>query len=343
MPRGRRNVSAFQQPARGMPARRCNGGRNHLRRGPPRTRIRGSGSERHRGCCWRVAAPDRHRRSWGSRRRRDRPAPSRRCECRARPGSARRHCRARRYSLRCAAWRSTRRRRPRSPGPAAPPATGRRCGRPGCRSHSAASRPVPPGIYAQSPSAAWSSETPAAPDSRGRSPCRQRRRCHSRGWRAAPRSRARQRSGRMGRNKAASRDWSRNPACPAGPRHPSGSRPAARTIRPSHRRKSAAGARRSPVRRSGAATRRRHCGDWQRHGCRPDSAPRNRHGSYRPRPAPRRWRGRRRAVARGYRRWCGHWRSRFRRPIRRPVSPPAPAPRFRSAVTATARRSSARP
>ena len=67
--------------------------------------------------------------------------------------------------------------------PAAPPASARRCGRPGCRSPPARSSPARPGISTRSPSAARGRRSRAGAAAPGRRSCRRRRRCRRAGRR----------------------------------------------------------------------------------------------------------------------------------------------------------------
>ena len=122
----------------------------------------------------RAASPGPRPAPAGSRRRRAAPSPCRRCGCpcaRSRP--------------RCAAWRSRRRRRPPSPARARRPASARRCGRPGSRCPAAGRGLLGRELVGDGPARASARRSPAAPASPAGSPCRRRRRCHSRA--SAPR------------------------------------------------------------------------------------------------------------------------------------------------------------
>ena len=68
-----------------------------------------------------------------------------------------------------------------------PPASARRCGRPGCRWRSALWLPSRPETCGRWPSAGCASGTPAGPAGRAGQPCRRRRRCRrARSARASP-------------------------------------------------------------------------------------------------------------------------------------------------------------
>ena len=141
-------------------ARRCSGAPRRPLRGSRPSRTRGRSSERQRrASSW--APTGRHRRSWGSRRPRDRPAPSRRRGCPCHRGWRCPWNRGRRCNPRCEASRSRPRRRPPSPASAAPRAERAGAARPGFRSFPAASRPVLPETCGRWPSAGWSSDSPA--------------------------------------------------------------------------------------------------------------------------------------------------------------------------------------
>ena len=118
------------------------------------------------------------RRPAGSRRRRAGCARGRRCAGRAAAISSRL------WSVTLATITP-----PTPTGSAARPASACRCGRPGCRSLRASSRPSPRGICARGPSAARARRSPAVPASRAGRPCRRRRRYRTAGPRAPPRSR----------------------------------------------------------------------------------------------------------------------------------------------------------
>ena len=90
---------------------------------------------------------------------------------------------------RCAGSRWRRRRRRPSPAAIWPPASARRCARPGSRSPRRWSSPARQGTCARPPSAASAKRSPVAPAARARRPCRRRRRCHSPASRAVSRSR----------------------------------------------------------------------------------------------------------------------------------------------------------
>ena len=125
----------------GRSARRCSGRRPRLPRRPPRCRIRGNGRGRRKARAARRASDSRP--PAGSRRRR------------AGCGRGRRSRRPRR-AISSRLWRVTLTTvtPPTRPAPAARPASACRCGRPGCRSPRAWSRPARPGICAPAPSAA---------------------------------------------------------------------------------------------------------------------------------------------------------------------------------------------
>ena len=173
----RRNAAAARTAAPGRSGRRCSGRRPRPPRRPPRCRIRGNGRGRRKAA---------------------------RCSSRVR------------FSTTCGMTSPARWMRTRSPIAQAEPgdlvavvqrdvgdddaadadrlqppdrASACRCGRPGCRSPRASSRPSRPGICAPAPSAAPARPGRAAPASRAGRPCRRRRRYRTAGRRAPARSR----------------------------------------------------------------------------------------------------------------------------------------------------------